>query len=282
MGSYALFFCCWIAFSQTEARPAYPWINEANPGDTIGQRFTPPKGYTRTVVAPGSFAEWLRGLPLRPGAPEVLLHTGQPKQRQDAHAAVVAMDVGKKDLQQCADTIMRLRGEYLFSLSAFDRIHFLLSNGTDAPFERWADGARPHVQGNFIEWRKDAPPSHTHQTLRQYLDFVFTYASTRSLDKEAESVSQPSQLAIGDFFVAPGSPGHAVLVADMATAPDTGAGVFLLVQGFMPAQEAHVLRNLQSPSFGAWYKLDPSTPLYIPEWTFQWSELKRFPADDTH
>jgi hypothetical protein len=39
----------------------------------------------------------------------VLLYNGAPKFRQDVHAAVIDIDVGTRDLQQCADATMRLR-----------------------------------------------------------------------------------------------------------------------------------------------------------------------------
>src|SRR5690242_16861327 len=82
-------------------------------GDDLATRFLPPAGAHRVAVAPGTFAEWLRRLPLLPRGTKVHLYNGAEKPRQDVHAAVVDLDVGTRDLQQCADAVMRLRAEYL-------------------------------------------------------------------------------------------------------------------------------------------------------------------------
>src|SRR6476659_4017926 len=92
----------------------YAWLGHP-PGETIEARFAPPPGATRVAVAAGSFGAWLRGLPLlAPGAP-VHLFDGSIKPRQDVHAAVVDLDVGARDLQQCADAVMRLRAEFAYA-----------------------------------------------------------------------------------------------------------------------------------------------------------------------
>ncbi len=58
---------------------------------------------------------------MKPAGAPVLTYTGAPKWRQDVHVAVIDIDVGKRDLQQCADAIMRLRGEWLYGRGAQDR-----------------------------------------------------------------------------------------------------------------------------------------------------------------
>ena len=52
---------------------------------------------------------------MKPANAPVLIYTGAQKWRQDVHAAVIDIDVGRRDLQQCADAIMRLRAEWLFA-----------------------------------------------------------------------------------------------------------------------------------------------------------------------
>jgi Domain of unknown function (4846) len=51
-------------------------------------------------------------LPLRDGRGTVYLNDGRAKPNQALHVAVIAIDTGKRDLQQCADAVIRLRAEY--------------------------------------------------------------------------------------------------------------------------------------------------------------------------
>jgi len=75
-----------------------------------------------------------------------------------------------------------------------------------------------------------------------------------------------------------GFPGHAVLVADVAEHPGTGERRFLLVQSFMPAQDMHVLKGVDTPDGGPWYRLVPERPFVTPEWVFPPGSLRRWPA----
>jgi len=93
----------------------YPWLSQASGTETLASRISAPPGFERESVTPGSFEDWLRNLPLKKGRPPVQLYNGRPKANQNAHAAVVDIDTGNKDLQQCADAVIRLRAEYLYS-----------------------------------------------------------------------------------------------------------------------------------------------------------------------
>ena len=55
---------------------------------------------------------------------------------------------------------------------------------------------------------------------------VFMYAGTASLSRELPTVLYTS-LQPGDVFIKGGSPGHAVIVMDVAIHPNTGKKVFL-------------------------------------------------------
>jgi hypothetical protein len=81
---------------------------------------------------------------------------------------------------------------------------------------------------------------------------------------------------IGDVFIRGGFPGHAVIVVDAAENRRTGKRVILLAQGFMPAQDMHVLVNPSSPAPGPWYEADFGDTLRTPHWTFRRNELRRF------
>ena len=118
---------------------------------------------------------------------------------------------------------------------------------------------------------------YSYKTFRNYLDMVFMYAGTASLSRELQAVSYTS-LQPGDVFIKGGSPGHAVIVVDIAVHPTTKKKVFLLAQSYMPAQQIHILVNPVSRSLSPWYELAETDAgkLYTPEWIFSRKDLKRF------
>ncbi|GAB4418678.1 MAG: DUF4846 domain-containing protein [Bacteroidia bacterium] len=252
----------------------YGWLREADPAMALEHRIAPPGGYVREPAAPGSMTAWLRGLPLLPGRPEVLLYNGTPKGNQTAHYAVVQIDVGNRDLQQCADAVMRLRAEYLYACGRHADIHFDFTSGDRADYPRWRDGWRPQIQGNSVKWTKQAAYDDSYATFRRYLDVVFTYAGTWSLSRELVPVADPHDLRPGDVFIQGAFPGHAVLVVDVAVHAGTGRKVFLLAQSYMPAQQMHILRHPGRDT--PWYET-PATSLATPEWFFPAGSLKRWP-----
>lgn len=255
----------------------FAWLAPEAAPEALAARFAVPAGYRRVPAAPGSFAAWLRGLPLRPAGARVHLYDGREKARQDLHAAVIDIDVGRRDLQQCADAVIRLRAEYLYAAGRAGTIHFDFTSGDRADFARWARGWRPLVTGNRVAWRRSGARGAGHGALMRYLATVFAYAGTHSLARELVPVADRDEIAIGDVFVQGGFPGHAAIVVDLAEAPGRGAKLFLLAQGFMPAQELYVLRNPRAPALDPWYALTPEPVLETPEWRFRWRQLSRFP-----
>jgi hypothetical protein len=234
----------------------------------------PPAGFRRVAVDPGSFAAWLRTLPLRaPGAP-VRSFRGEPiHDASDPRVAAVAeLDVGARDLQQCADSIMRLDAEWRFATHRADRIAYPIGHGSTLAWKRWAAGERPRVADNDrVTWRRRARPDASHAALRAYLDVVFTWAGTVTLEDTTRRVAR-DQARPGDFFVVGGRPGHAVLILDVAV-DAAGHRRALIGQGFMPAQDFHVLAHDGDP----WFSLD-DVAVVTPFWTpFPWSSLRRIP-----
>ncbi len=261
----------------TTAQPWYPWHDDSITGDTIASRFAPPPGFVRSSEAPGSFAEWLRHLPLKPEGSPVRYYDGRLKPDQTVHCAVIDIDAGDSDLQQCADAVMRLRAEYLYSRASYRHIRFNFTSGDTASYERWRQGFRPIVHGNKVRWRNDAGADGSYENFRRYLDSVFMYAGTWSLSRELPPRHRIEDIAIGDVFIKGGFPGHAVIVVDLAIDPDSGEKAFLLAQSYMPAQDIHVLKNPAATDGSPWYRIPADGFLRTPEWTFKASELKTFP-----
>jgi hypothetical protein len=266
-----------LAFCQEVSAGPYAWQTRAHAdSDRLERRFVAPEGFVRIPVREGSFGEWLRGLPLKPKGARVFLHSRAPKWRQDVHAAVIDIDTGTRDLQQCADAVMRLRAEWQFGRGALRRIGFNDTGGAKPmAFSRWAAGERPRAQGRMLVWSKRAPADSSYDSFRRYMDAVFTWAGTHSLERELMAV-RDGRVEIGDVIIKGGFPGHAVLVADVVENLRTGERRFLLIQSFMPAQDMHVLEGRDTPDGTPWYRLELGRPFVTPEWVFPPGSLRRW------
>lgn len=243
-------------------------------GLTIQDRFNVPEGFERVSVAEGSFAKYLRNLPLKPHGSVVHYYDGREKGR-DVYDAVIDMDVGERDLQQCADAVMRLRAEYLYNKGLYDKIHFNFTNGFKADYSTWRNGNRIAVEGNNAYWVKRAGYSEDYTVFRQYMDMVFAYAGTLSLSMELDKVSIEA-MEIGDVFMKGALPGHCVIIVDMAENKSTGEKLFMIAQSYMPAQDIQVLKNYGDNIISPWYGSDFGEELNTPEWTFNKEQLMRF------
>jgi hypothetical protein len=256
----------------------YLWRDDEPGFETIARRIPPPAGYERLPSSESSFASWLRGLPLREPGTAVRLFDGRPKANQSAAFAVVDIDVGARDLQQCADAVIRLRAEYLLAAGCSDQIAFDFTSGDRARWSDWRLGRRPVVSGSQVSWARQADPDHSYASFRNYLTSVFTYAGSHSLARELQPVADPARVLPGEVFIQGGFPGHAVLVADVAE-DARGNRVFLLLQSYMPAQDVHVLTN-PGRRGSPWYPAIARGSLVTPEWTFLDTDLRRFPEPD--
>jgi len=273
-----LVFFCGAVLAGASARDGR--AQPAGAPDTTGYaavgEIPSPAGFERVAAPAGGFAAYLRALPLKKDN-VLLLHTGRPKPDQTNHYAIVKMDVGNRDLQQCADAVIRLRAEWLWSRKRFKEIAFDFTSGDRFKWTDYARGIRPRVAGSKVTWKKEGRRSSAYKTFRRYLDVVFMYASTRSLSKELEPVANPEEIRGGDVFIQTMRPyGHAIIVLDTAKAPESGETVFLLAQSYMPAQEIHVLLNPVDPDRSPWFSAWFGATLVTPEWTFDAKHLKRF------
>lgn len=217
--------------------------------NSIGEIKTP-EGFTRIKAPDNSFAGWLRTVPLKADK-AVYLYNGERKRNQLAQFAVIDIPTGTKDLQQCADVIMRLRAEYLFKYKKYSEIAFMdYAN----KWYRWGGG------DNRVAFEN-------------YLQRVFGMCGSASLEKQLKTVSDFNAIKPGDVLIQGGFPGHAVIVADMAVNKD-GKKMYLLVQGYQPAQDMHVLVNYNDAKLSPWYAVNENETIYTPEWTFKRTDLK--------
>jgi hypothetical protein len=231
-------------FSEDEINKSFK-----NPFVTIGKIPTP-EGYERVQALESSFARYLRELPLKKDR-TVYLFNGQPKINQDAQFAVINISVGKKDLQQCADAVMRLRAEYLYANREYEQIRF-------------ADNAKVVYVYRSGESRNE---------FDLYLEKVFSFCGTLSLEKQLQKRKRMDEVNIGDVLIKGGTPGHAMLVVDMAV-NKAGKKIILLSQSYMPAQDIHLVMNPEYPKISPWYIVDNEADIITPEWVFKPSQLR--------
>lgn len=245
-------------------------------GTTIETRFLPPEDFSRVRVDSSSFGAFLRTFPLLGIDQKVHLFDGTLKGNQTAHASILDIDVGSRDLQQCADAVMRLRADYLLENKRYSEIAFDFTNGWKFEYSKWREGNNLVVKGNSTYWQSGNQKKESYSEYRKYLDWVFMYAGTLSLSKEL-SVKPIDQIEIGDVFIKGGSPGHAVIVVDVAEHATTGEKAFMLAQSYMPAQQIHILKNPENSENSPWYLLSEVNPqLATPEWTFRKEDLMHF------
>jgi len=253
---------------------SYSWTTQYDQNAALTNRIAPPAGFTRTKCVNGSFCEWLRFVPLKPEGSPVRYHYGGEKVGASNYA-VLDLDTGEKDLQQCADAVMRLKAEYHYSRREFSPIAFNFTSGHKVAFNDWRRGSKPIVRGNKVRFtpRKETTDN-SYRNFKKYMTIIFSYAGTLSLAKEMKPVSV-EQIRPGDVFIRGGSPGHAMMVMDVAENAQ-GEKVFMLAQSYMPAQDMHIVTNFERPEMGPWYSTEFAETLFTPEWSFKRDELKRF------
>jgi len=254
----------------------FPWLAQPIFAERLSEAIPAPKGFNWEQSPKGSFGAWLANLPLHEEGYKVHLYNGVQKPYQAGAARVLQVDVGQSDLQQCADAIMRLYAEHAYAQQDYEAIFFNFTSGDRVRFSDWAKGKKPIVKGNKVYFSAaKGQVDYSYKNFRSYLRRIFMFAGTASL--AAELPKRPlAQLQAGDLFLQAGFPGHAVLVMGVAKSKD-GKTKFLLAQSYMPAQEIHLLRNLQAGG-SPWFSLEENEILHTPEWNFDAGSLHSFSA----
>jgi len=216
-----------------------------------------------------SWNYFLKHLPVVEGP--VLDYRGQPVSYQDKHVGIIPYDVGRADLQQCADALMRIRAEYLFGEKRYDEIGFHFTGGQYYSWNDYCKGKKPVPSGNGIRFIQTVARSRTHESLRNYLDIVYTYASTISL---AKGLKPADGFEVGTVVIHPGSPGHCFMIIDEKKDAE-GKKLFKLAEGYTPAQSIYVLRNLDEFEKTPWHRLTRGV-IETASYRFEKYELGRF------
>jgi hypothetical protein len=212
-----------------------------------------PQGFILLASEENSFARYLEAIPIKDNS-TVYLYNGDAKANQNAQYAVLDISVGEKDLQQCADAVMRLRAEYLFAQQKFSEIVFMDNAGKKYLF------TAPFTRNHFDE----------------YLQQVFGMCGSASLEKQLIPKTDFAAIEAGDVIIKGGFPGHAVIV--LAAAQNAmGEKAYLLAQSYMPAQNIHVLRNPMLTQNSPWYFVNDNNAVETPEYYFEKKHLRTWP-----
>jgi Domain of unknown function (4846) len=245
-----VFFSC-QSHPQPSSNGVKPVHNQDTPYTHVSM-IPVPDGYQRIPVPASSFARWLREFPLR-STRTVYLYNGALKANQSAAFAVLDISTGSKDLQQCADAVMRLRAEYFYERGELEKIRFIDNAG------------KVYV----------SPPSANRVRFHQYLEQVFSWCGTLSLEKQLQALGDPRQVQPGDVLIKGGSPGHAAIIMDVAE-NEAGERICLLANSYMPAQDIHVVVNPRDKNISPWISIKKGENVDLPEWRFHASQLRRW------
>ena len=166
---------------------AYHWLAEESaalpPLAPLQSVFVAPEHADRVPVAADSFGSWLRGLPVRTDRHHVLSYEGR---RLAAHSAgVILLDLGAGDLQQCADTLIRLNAEYLWHRGDAASAGYHFTSGDLSTWADWVAGIRWAPRGQGVDKVAGEPRDDDHRSYRHWLQRLFVYAGTMSMSMDS-------------------------------------------------------------------------------------------------
>ena len=118
----------------------------------------------------------------------------------------------------------------------------------------------------FLNYLQQINSVDTLQQLNKFLEIVFINCGTYNLDIWLKPKLMQN-VDVGDVFIMPGSPGHAMIVADVAINSKTKERIFLLAQSYMPAQSIHIVKNFENQNLNPWYSNQESN-VVTPSWNF--------------
>ena len=221
--------------------------------ETVADAYPPPKPSVRYPAE--GFGAWVQQRPVAPEQRPITTFDGRVVHHE---GRVIQLPLVSGDLQQCADSAIRLRAEWL--REGGHPITFHATSGDPIDWTTYQFGQRPYESEGHIAWKPGGDGS-----WESYLRWVFMWAGTRSLAYDTVPVSEPHP---GDLLVNPGSPGHAVVLLDVAK---HGEDTYVLVgEGYMPAQSFHVEHG---PHQGWWRYNDG---VQLPHWWMPATGLRRF------
>ncbi len=253
---------------------AQTFLQNGKKTEPLNIHFSPPEGFSRVKLPPGSFGAWLRKMPILKKRGPVRDYRGRIfKTREDsAVAAVAACDISGRSLDQCMDILMRFYSAWLKENGRLDALALALPDGTMLGFSDWKKGIRPFFKGLHFQLKQTARIQKTN-ILNAYLNTIFEWTGTQAFYHFYKTVPLDS-LQPGDFIIKKGRKGHAVLIADLVSDAQ-GNKLALIGQGDTPACAFYFLQNsAESP----WIRVSPESafPRLPIRKKMYWTGLRRF------
>lgn len=241
-------------------------------GKTQETRILTPEGYERVQADDDSLLHFMRNMELLPNGNPIVTYAGN--ELHNNCAGVYAMDIGAHDLQQCADSVIRVYSEYFWSQEKYEEIEFHLTNGELMRYTDWRNGDRLVAAGDFAFQLRLRGKNDSYECFRAYLECVMNYAGTKSLYAESETIPL-SELKAGDLLLIPGAPGHVILTVDMAE-NESGEKCYLFAQGFMPAQSFHIVNNKAHSEDPWYYASEMEGTFHVDSYSFTQDAIRRW------
>jgi|TARA_R110000744_G_scaffold97170_1_gene187827 hypothetical protein len=241
-------------------------------GQTIKNYFEPPKGYERELL--NDYSHWIIDQPIIVGETVLTYNKYPVSGLNNVYVAKFDYDIGKKNLHQCADAAIYLNAKYHYSTGNLHNIKYHFNNGTPYYFSTYKENILPKYYGDKQKFINKKPSSNKRK-IDGYLEIIWMYAGSYSLEKYDTYQVNINDIQPGDIFIYGGFPGHVVSVVDVIVNKN-GNKKFMLAQSYMPAQDQHILLNPRK-EFSVWHDLVSNENEIITNGgNFNKTQLRRF------
>jgi len=100
------------------------------------------------------------------------------------------VEIGDRDLHQCADAIMLIRAEYFYQKKEYDKISFKFVTGFNAQYSKWMQGYRINPNGKGSYYKKSYV---TAKSMPFFKDISFTECEKKHFTWAVEDIIKEFQ-----------------------------------------------------------------------------------------
>ena len=238
-------------------RKSYPFASSSNLARTLCGSFPAPPGYERVKTEEGSFADWLRQLPLRPAGTLPRYCSGELAGWTTRQAAaVIDMDlIG--EIQDCATSVVRLWAEYLVNHGKERALSVKMNQKKSYSWSAFMRGCRPSYDRSTrkltVSCGHGRPSASTARaraaSIMKYVRRAMQYTNSATLARHLRRTTK-TEAGPGTVILQPnpsGGTGHASIIADMAL-DASGNRLYIVANGFLPAQDMFIVGPDRSPA----------------------------------